>query len=105
LDYIKSILGIGKIIPSRNKPEATFEVTIQSEIRVIISIFYEYNLNTTKHLNFISFSRAFLLYMENNSPESRNKIKTVIDSIRGDMNLSRTDFNFPQYHEINITPN
>jgi hypothetical protein len=21
------------------------------------------------------------------------------------MNLSRTDFNFPQYHEINITPN
>ena len=99
---MKNILGIGKVITTQSKPEATFEVTIQQEIAVIIAIFSRYNLNTLKHLNFLDFKRAFLLYTEHNSREARDK--TVIDSIRGGMNLGRIDFSLPEDHVFNITP-
>jgi hypothetical protein len=88
---------------SQSKPEATFEVNLQSEIAVIVGIFSKYNLNSTKHLNFLDFSRAFLIYMENNSREARSEVKNSIDSIIGNMNSTRSNFNLPEDHEINIT--
>lgn len=74
LNFIKDNLNIGKVIVSKSKPEATFEVNLQSEIAVIVAIFSKYNLNSTKHLNFLGFSHAFLIYMENNSREARSEV-------------------------------
>lgn len=95
---------------SQSKPETTFEVNLQSEIAVIVGIFSKYNLNSTKHLNFLDFSRAFLIYMENNSREARSEVKNTIDSVIGNMNSTRSNFNLlrsapvgEEDHEINIT--
>jgi hypothetical protein len=102
LNYMKNILGIGKVITSQRKPEASFEVNIQQEIMIIIANFSRCNLNTLKHLNFLDFKQAFLLYMEHNNREARDKI--VIDNIRRGMNLRRIDFSLPEDHVIRITP-
>jgi hypothetical protein len=41
--------------------------------------------------------------MENNSREARSEVNNYIDSIIGNMNSTRSDFNLPEDHEINIT--
>ena len=103
LNFIKESLNIGKVIVSQSKPEATFEVNVHNEIAVIVAIFSKHNLNSTKHLNFLDFSRAFLIYMENNSREARSMVKDDISSIIGNMNSARSNFNLPEDHEIYIT--
>lgn len=57
LNYILNTLQLGKVRSSGS--EATFEITKLSEIAVILTIFSKYSLNTTKHLNFLSFEHAF----------------------------------------------
>lgn len=105
LNIIQNTLQLGKVRVSRTDPEATLEITVQQEIAVIIAIFSKYNLNTTKHLNFLAFEQAFWLYTEQNSKEARLKLKPEIDIIRGKMNFQRTDFNLKSEHKFNITPN
>jgi hypothetical protein len=73
-------------------------------VAVIIAIFSKYNLNSTKHLNFLAFERAFLLYMKNNSLEARKEVKPILEGIKSEMNSQRTDFNLPLNH-YKITPN
>jgi len=86
-------------------------------VAVIIAIFSKYNLNSTKHLNFLAFERAFLLYMKNNSLEARKEVKPILEGIKSEMNTlrsakrvlgcfagQRTDFNLPLNH-YKITPN
>jgi len=104
LNIIKNTFQLGKVRVSRTDPEATLEITVQQEIAVIIAIFSKYNLNTTKHLNFLAFEQAFWLYIEQNSKEARLKLKPEIDIIRGKMNFQRTDFNLKSEHKFNITP-
>lgn len=53
LNYISNTLQLGKVC--RSDSDATFEITKLSEIAVILTIF----LNTTKHLNFLSFEHVF----------------------------------------------
>lgn len=59
LNYIQSTLQLGKVCVSRTEPEATLDITVQQEIAIIIAIFSNYNLNTTKHLNFLAFKQVF----------------------------------------------
>nr|QCW06937.1 hypothetical protein [Drechslerella brochopaga] len=71
LEYIHNTLQQGKIIVYKTSNSARYIVNVHSEIAVIIAIFSKYNLNTTKHLNFLDFERAYRLYMDNSSLEAR----------------------------------
>lgn len=65
LEFIQKYLGIGGVYTSNN--EATFVVSKRLEVKIIIDIFSNSSLNTTKHLNFLSFKKAFELYVYQNS--------------------------------------
>jgi hypothetical protein len=60
LKYIKDRLGIGGVRFYKN--ECIFNVTDKEGIALLISIFDKYNLNTTKHLDFLDFKEAFYIY-------------------------------------------
>ena len=103
LKYIQSTLQLGKIIINQSRKEVRFIISTQREIAVIIAIFSKNNLNTTKHLNFLTFERAFQLYMDNSSLEARKQINPIIEGIKSEMNSKRTYFYLPGTH-YNITP-
>lgn len=98
LDYINNTLGIGTVTVSKTKAEVVFLVRTQGEIEVILELFTKYPLNTTKHLNFVDFSKAFELYVGSNSPEKREELRSVIIAIKSGMNSKRTDFSLPLTH-------
>jgi len=100
LEYISNYLGFGKT--TVNSKDARFTVSTQRDVVVIIAIFSKYCLNTTKHLNFLAFKRAYNIYMDNNSLEACKQSKIVIDKITGEMNSKRTDFYLSPTH-FNIT--
>jgi hypothetical protein len=102
LDYIKKTLGLGTVTVSKTKPEVVFLVRIQDEIRVLLELFTKYPLNSSKHLNFLDFCKAFQLYTENSSPQSRQELRPEIEGIKNGMNSQRTDFSLPRTH-YNIT--
>jgi hypothetical protein len=102
LDYINNTLGLGTVTISKTKAEVVFLVRIQDEIRVLMELFSKYPLNSTKHLNFLDFSKAFQLYMENNSSEIRKELRPIIEEIKSGMNSQRTDFSLPRTNN-NIT--
>jgi len=60
LKYINDKLGIGGV--RSYKKEYVFNVTDKEGIAFLISIFDKYNLNTTKHLDFLDFKEAFYTY-------------------------------------------
>lgn len=78
------------------------EISSRKEIEIILAIFSKYSLNTTKHLNFLVFKQAFIIYMENNK-EDRDTVKPIIDSIKDNMNKLRTDFGMPNNHQVLVT--
>ena len=96
LNIIQKTLGVGKVTTYRSS--ATYAITSQKEIRLILDIFTKYPLNTTKHLNFICFKKAFDLY--NDSIVRTSKLIMEIDNIK---NSKRTVFDMPS-QKINITP-
>ena len=102
LEYICDSLGLGKV--TVNSKYARFIVNTQREVAAINAIFSKYCLNTTKHLNFLAFERAYSIYIKNNSPEARKESKTIIDKIISEMNSKRTDFYLSPTH-FNITIN
>jgi dsRNA-specific ribonuclease len=82
---------------------AIFSITSQKEIQFIIELFMKYPLNSTKHLNFLDFNRAFKLYT--NSKIKVPELVLEIESIKNNMNSKRTVFEMPKSHQIHITPN
>ena len=57
----------------------------------------------TKHLNFLAFAKAFLLYDKDSNREYRKSIKPLIIYIISSINFKRNNYNFPITHQINIT--
>jgi hypothetical protein len=96
-------LHIGVIRKDLKDPVASYRVSGLKEIAIVIAIFKKFNLNSTKHLNFLKFEKAFKLYMENISKEGRNTIKPIITNLKEGMNTLQTDFNRPEDHKIVIT--
>lgn len=92
LEYICNTLGFGKT--AVYSKDARFIVSTQREIAGIIANFSKYCLNTTKHLDFLAFSRAYVIYMNNNKPEARKESKVVIEKFISEMNSKRTDMFF-----------
>lgn len=68
LIHIKETLGFGDV--KVNGRLAVLRVNKQEDIKLIIEIFNEFPLNTTKHLNFLCFKKAWELYT--NSQKLRN---------------------------------
>lgn len=102
LYYIRDTLGIGRVRSFRNM--ATFEVNPITELEVVIAIFSKYNLNSTKHLNFLAFKEALELYTMSDKRDYRKEIKPKIVAIRNSMNTQRTNFELPSTtHNIIIT--
>jgi hypothetical protein len=87
LEFIQRSLGFGKVIV--NKDVATFRVRVQAEIQTIIDIFSCRPLNSTKHLNFLAFKKAFELYTGNPKTPELNK---EINSLLSNMNKKRLDY-------------
>lgn len=74
---IAQTLGIGRVIKAKNRNTAYFYVNHDDIIRVIIPIFQEFPLQTSKHLDFICFYKAVLIKFNTKSLEggaSKEKI-------------------------------
>jgi hypothetical protein len=104
LELIQSTLNIGNIKMDSKNSAAVFYVTAKEEIEVIIGIFANFNLNTTKYLNFLSFAEAFTLYIKDKSRKAREEAKPLILEIIGGMNKNRSNFNMNIHnHQIKVT--
>lgn len=90
LYYIKQSLGFGTVWVG--KSAAVFKVGSLEEIRKIIDIFRDCPLNTTKHLNFLDFQKAYELYTSNNYEENKLELKLVIVNLILNMNSKRLVF-------------
>ena len=99
LIYIRDILGFGKAFEFKNT--CIFRVDNFEDIKKIITIFEQYTLNSTKLLNFLSFKKAFELYI--NSSKTLDLVKQL-EEIKSGINSKRTDYKLPVDHEYRITP-
>ncbi len=78
LNFIRNSLeGIGNV--STEGSVANYKVSSQKEIKLIIEIFTKYSLNSSKHLDFLAFRRAYELYISSNSktPELAKEINML----------------------------
>jgi len=106
LKYIKDRLGIGGVRFYKN--ECIFNVTDKEGIALLIFIFDKYNLNTTKHLDFLDFKEAFYIYWsreKNPNGGLLSSVKAKILELKNKMNTNRIDFYRPQDSPIIITKN
>lgn len=101
LRYIKDKLGIGGVRFYKN--ECIFNVTNKEGIALLISIFDKYNLNTTKHLDFLDFKEAFYIYWNREKNPNGGSVKEKILELKNKMNTNRIDFRRPLNSPIIIT--
>ena len=107
LEYLRNRLQIGKIYPldpNSNVDYACRVVTRKADILKLIVIFNLNNFNTTKHLDYLAWREAFLLYISSIKIPGDNLWRGHIDSLKSSMNEQRSNFNFPNNHQVKITP-
>lgn len=104
LKFIQKVLGIGSVTTSGNMCD--FTVGGKKDLEKILVIFTKHQLNSTKHLNFLDFKKAFELYHYSPaSPSERtSELSSEIDKIRDGMNTKRSEWKMPVSHEVRITP-
>jgi len=98
--FIQSRLGIGKIYTLKKSVE--FNVSSQKEIIKIIEIFNHNPLNTTKHLNFLDFKKAFELYT-NSVSKSSVELINQLNLIKNNMNRGKVDYTLMEKKEFKFT--
>lgn len=102
LEYVAQRLKIGKIYLDDHF--VYFNVSKQSEVKIIINIFDQYPLNTSKNLNFLMWKQGYELYVSRKtSARDLNEIFNQILNLKNQMNKKRTSFKQPEGHCINIT--
>ena len=89
-----------KIDPKR--AIVTYNNLSKQEVDIIIALFTKYNLNSTKHLNFLAFKQAFALY--NNPNRNLKTLNPIILDIISEMYSKRINYTMPINHCI-ITKN
>lgn len=107
LEFIQNSLQIGKVRRNKIHPTAEYYVSSVKDLPIIIAIFSKFNLNSTKHLNFIGFKEAFMLVMSNKNVkdiDTQEVILNQVSIIKGSMNNLRDDITMPSQHSIIITP-
>ena len=103
LRFIQSKLGIGNNIVTYGNT-CKFTVTHRKDIYKLISIFDKYNLNTSKFLDYLDFKKAFILYHERDKAiKDKQILFDQLLKLKSGMNSNRTNFNFPDFHQIVIT--
>lgn len=82
LHKIAQTLGVGRVVKDKKRNSAVFYVVNFNDInRVIIPLFKEFPLQTTKYLDFTFFSKAALI--KSKSPEGVSKLsKTDLIGIK-----------------------
>jgi hypothetical protein len=111
LRYINNKLAIGNVRLYKN--ECIFNVTDREGIKLLISIFDKYNLNTTKYLDYLDFKKAFNLYINTppsfegrgaiNKNSSAELVKNIVIELKNKMNTNRFNFDRPENSPIKIT--
>jgi len=104
LEHIQANLGCGRI--SANRDTLVFTISKASDIKsILIPVFEQFPLNTKKHLDYLSFKKAFLMYI-NRDTSSLNKqdLYSNILQLKDSMNNKRASFDLPENH-IRITGN
>jgi hypothetical protein len=101
LRYISSKLGIGKVRLYEN--ECIFNVADKEGIKLLISIFDKYNFNTTKHLDYLDFKKAFHLYINRDKALKAESVKDEILELKNKMNTNRVNFVRPENCKVIIT--
>lgn len=102
LNYIQSHLKVAPVKLMKSKAEAYFEVWGRNELLLLMVIFSKYNLNTTKHLDFFAWAKAFWLYTGNTG--SREVVNSEIEIIKDSINTKRVITDLPLDQEFSITP-
>jgi len=84
---------------------ASYYVTSKNDLRKIFEIFDKSPLNTSKHLNYLAFKKAYYLYF-NRDVKNKNSAELVeeIMALKNLMNKKRICFKQPVDHRIKITP-
>ena len=96
LKYIKDKLEIGGV--RYYKKECIFNVTDKEGIALLISIFDKYNLNTTKHLDFLAWKEANLLVVKRGYRTVEGS--SILINLKSSMNTNRTYFNWKHLEDF-----
>src|SRR5207302_9220021 len=99
---IQTKIGCGRI--SANRDTLVFTISKASDIKnILITVFEQFPLNTKKHLDYLSFKKAFFMYINrDNSELDKEDLYTQILQLKNSMNDKRVDFDLPENH-IRIT--
>ena len=102
---IQNNLNCGTVTSNIFKSACYFTVADTAVLKsVILPIFDRFNLNTTKHLDYLAFKKALLLEIPKSSENDlRLEYVKKIINLKNNMNLKRTDYSLPLNH-IKITP-
>ena len=104
LQIIRNKLGFGEVHPSKTRNLARFGVSdMQVMIDKLIPIFDQYNLNSTKFLDYLVFKEVLFLYKNKNKTLNKDETDHIF-KLCSNLNDKRKDFNMPNNHKIKITP-
>jgi hypothetical protein len=105
LEFIKSTFGCGRL--STERETLIFSISQLSAIEtILIPLFEQFPLNTTKHLDYLAFKKAFFMFKSRKSSElNKQELYSKIIEIKNSMNDKRVNFDFPANHCIKITGN
>lgn len=96
LEYIKYTLGAGRLNTERNT--LVFTISKLNDIEtILIPLFDEFPLNTTKHLDYLNFKKAFFMFKnrKSSSPSEGLDLQdlySIIIKLKDSMNDKRTNF-------------
>ena len=106
LEYIKDTFGCGRLNTERDT--LVFTISQLSDIEtILIPLFEQFPLNTTKYLDYLNFKKAFYMYKNRKTSEapSLEDLYSNIIKLKDSMNDKRLDFDLPKDHCIRITGN
>jgi hypothetical protein len=105
LEYIKATLGCGRLNTERNT--LVFTISQISDIEnILIPLFEQFPLNSTKYLDYLAFKKAFFMFLNRKTSElNKQDLYSKILELKDSMNVKRVSFVLPEGHCIRITGN
>ena len=97
-------MGCGRISTDRNT--LVFTISKLKDIEtILIPLFEQFPLNTTKYLDYLAFKKAFFMFINRDTNSlNRHDLYSSILQLKDTMNNSRITFDLPENH-IRITDN
>jgi hypothetical protein len=105
LEHIKTTLGCGRLNTERDI--LVFTISQLSDIKnILIPLFEQFPLNSTKHLDYLAFKKAFFMFLNRkNSELNKQDLYSEILELKDSMNVKRVSYVLPSGHNIRITGN